>query len=172
MMPGYDRPTGIFGIFDARRYTVPAAPSRVDAEAAAARLIELLKEFEFSDDADFSAALSAILTAAIRSSLPLAPMFHVTAHMPGSGKSYLCELITSFATSQRSAPMRAIASPGSGGSSKSLSSARFLGFFGFAGVGTDMSAGVERSVFGLFIFRRSGRLEMSADLVAASGARA
>lgn len=34
----------------------------------------------------------------------LAPMFHVRAHMPGSGKSYLCELITAFATPQRGTP--------------------------------------------------------------------
>ena len=38
-------------------------------------------------------ALAAILTAAVRPSLPHAPLFHVTAHQPGAGKSYLCELI-------------------------------------------------------------------------------
>jgi len=31
-------------------------------------------------------------------------MFHVRAHMVGSGKSYLCELITAFATPQRGTP--------------------------------------------------------------------
>ena len=45
-----------------------------------------------------------MLTAAIRSSLAHAPMFHVRAHMVGSGKSYLCELITAFATPQRGTP--------------------------------------------------------------------
>lgn len=41
---------------------------------------------------------------AIRPSLVNAPMFHARAHIPGSGKSYLCELITAFATQQRGTP--------------------------------------------------------------------
>ncbi len=45
-----------------------------------------------------------MLTAAVRPSLAHAPMFHVRAHMVGSGKSYLCELITAFATPQRGTP--------------------------------------------------------------------
>jgi hypothetical protein len=36
--------------------------------------------------------------------MPVAPMFHARAHMVGSGKSYLCELITAFATPQRGTP--------------------------------------------------------------------
>ncbi|MDP2829323.1 MAG: hypothetical protein Q8O37_12040 [Sulfuricellaceae bacterium] len=46
----------------------------------------------------------AMLAAAVRPSLAHAPMFHVRAHMVGSGKSYLCELITAFATPQRGTP--------------------------------------------------------------------
>lgn len=34
----------------------------------------------------------------------LAPMYHVRAHAPGSGKSYLYELITAFATPQKGTP--------------------------------------------------------------------
>jgi hypothetical protein len=45
-----------------------------------------------------------MLTATIRPSLAHAPMFHARAHMVGSGKSYLCELITAFATPQRGTP--------------------------------------------------------------------
>ena len=53
---------------------------------------------------DLAAALAAILTATIRSSLPLAPLFHSKAHSISSGKSYLCELITAFVTPQRGTP--------------------------------------------------------------------
>ena len=53
---------------------------------------------------DLAAALAAMLTAVVRPSLAHAPMFHVRAHMVGSGKSYLCELITAFATPQRGTP--------------------------------------------------------------------
>jgi len=45
-----------------------------------------------------------MLTAVVRPSLYHAPMFHVRAPVVGSGKSYLCELITAFATPQRGTP--------------------------------------------------------------------
>ena len=73
-------------------------------QAALALLKDLLTEFSFASDTDLAAALAALLTAAVRPSLPHAPMFHVRAHMVGSGKSYLCELITAFATPQRGTP--------------------------------------------------------------------
>jgi hypothetical protein len=101
---GYDTITGMFGVFDARKFSIPDEPSRLDAESALALLLDLLAEFSFANKSDKAAALAAILTAASRSSLRLAPMFHVRAHAVGSGKSYLCELITAFATPQRGTP--------------------------------------------------------------------
>ena len=101
---GYDPATGVFGLHQARAYVVPECPLRSDAIAALNLLREQLAEFAFAAESDRAAALAAILTAAIRSSLPLAPMFHVRAHMVGSGKSYLCELIAAFATPQRGTP--------------------------------------------------------------------
>ena len=101
---GYDPSSGMFGVFDAREFSIPDNPSLVDAKAALALLQDLLTEFSFPRDADLAAALSAMLTAAVRPSLAHAPMFHARAHMVGSGKSYLCELITAFATPQRGTP--------------------------------------------------------------------
>ena len=101
---GYDRSTGMFGVFDAREFSIPENPIRAEAEAALALLKDLLTEFSFASDTDLAAALAAMLTAAIRPSLAHAPMIHVRAHMVGSGKSYLCELITAFATPQRGTP--------------------------------------------------------------------
>lgn len=101
---GYDATTGMFGVFNAREFAVPDAPSRAQAGAALALLNDLLAEFSFAAEVDRAAALTAMLTAAVRSSLPVAPLFHVRAHMVGSGKSYLCELITAFATPQRGTP--------------------------------------------------------------------
>ncbi len=101
---GYDVATGMFGVFDTRDFAVPMQPTRIEAEAALALLIDTLAEFSFATPTDQAAALSAILTAVVRPSLSVAPMFHVKAHMPGSGKSYLCELITAFATPQRGTP--------------------------------------------------------------------
>ncbi|MBM3380702.1 MAG: hypothetical protein FJY39_13440, partial [Betaproteobacteria bacterium] len=104
MAAGYDPSSRMFGVFDASKFTIPDAPSLPDAEASLTLLKDLLAEFSFTGQSDLAAALSALLTAAVRSSLPHAPMFHVRAHMVGSGKSYLCELITTFATPQRGTP--------------------------------------------------------------------
>jgi hypothetical protein len=101
---GYDSASGMFGVFDAREFSVPGNPTRTDAESAVALLNDLLVEFNFRTESDRTAALAAMLTAAVRPSLAHAPMFHARAHMVGSGKSYLCELITAFATPQRGTP--------------------------------------------------------------------
>ncbi len=101
---GYDSTTGMFGVFDAREFSVPNMPTRDDALAALALLLDLLTEFSFAQVADLAAALAAMLTATVRPSLNHAPMIHVRAHMVGSGKSYLCELITALATPQRGTP--------------------------------------------------------------------
>lgn len=100
----YDPSSGMFGVFDEREFVVPDEPTRTDAEAALIVLQQLLVEFSFASASDSAAALSALLTAAVRPSLTHAPMFHARAHMVGSGKSYLCELITAFATPQRGTP--------------------------------------------------------------------
>lgn len=101
---GYDTATGMFGVFDVREFAVAAKPDKEDAQNALQLLKELLREFNFKTQSDLGAALAAILTAAIRPMLAHAPMFHVRAHMVGSGKSYLCEVITAFATPQRGTP--------------------------------------------------------------------
>ncbi len=101
---GYDVATGMFGVFDAREFSIPEAPTRTQAEAALALLKDLLMEFSFASEIDLAATLAALLTASLRPRLPHAPMFHTRAHMLGSGKSYLCELITAFATPQRGTP--------------------------------------------------------------------
>ena len=101
---GYDPSSGMFGVFDAREFPVPESPTLEHAKAALAVLQGLLTEFNFLTGSDLAAAFSALLTAAIRSSLPEALMFHVRAHMVGSGKSYLCKLITAFASPQLGTP--------------------------------------------------------------------
>lgn len=104
MAAGYESTTGMFGVFDAREFSIPNNPTRDDAMTALAQLQDLLAEFSFAGDADLAAALAAMLTATVRPSLNHAPMVHVRAHTVGSGKSYLCELITALATPQRGTP--------------------------------------------------------------------
>lgn len=101
---GYDPSTGMFGVFNSRKFLLQNEPTREHAEEALKLLNGLLDEFCFLTQEDHSAALSAILTAAIRPSLANALMIHVRAHTASSGKSYLCSLITAFATPQRGTP--------------------------------------------------------------------
>jgi hypothetical protein len=104
MGSGYDPSTSMFGLFDSHDFSILENPTRAQAESALSLLEDLLTEFGFVSKTDQAAALAAMLTAAVRPSLDHAPMFHARAHMVGSGKSYLCELITAFATPQRGTP--------------------------------------------------------------------
>lgn len=94
--PGYDQSTHRFGVFDARDFPM-SDTSPEAAKSALVLLEEVLNEFHFVAPTDKAAALSAIFTAVVRPSLPHAPAFHVRAPVFGSGKTYLCELIGSFA---------------------------------------------------------------------------
>ncbi len=63
----------------------------------------LLQGFSFVQDADRSVALSAILTACIRRSLPTAPLHAFTAPVMGSGKSKLVDIATVVASGREAA---------------------------------------------------------------------
>lgn len=93
---GYDPVSQRIGVFDGAKFPA-VGTSRVEAEKAFDLIRDLLTEFHFVSDADKAAAFSAILTAAVRPSFDLAPAFHVQAPASGSGKSYLCEVISGFA---------------------------------------------------------------------------
>lgn len=94
--PGFDISTGIYGAFEASDYRLDN-PTRELAEHSLAYLIDLLSEFEFETDADRAAAVCAMLTAAVRPSLSVAPAFNITATSSGSGKSYLADIVSLFA---------------------------------------------------------------------------
>lgn len=95
--PGYDAVSMRFGAFDPAKYG-SIGSTREAAEDALALLLGLLDEFPFASASDRAAAVSAIFTAVLRPALDLAPAYSVTAPSPGGGKSYLCELITLFAS--------------------------------------------------------------------------
>ncbi len=97
-LPGYDPITKRFGVFDPNQFPVGEI-TQESAKMALVLLRNLLKEFSFVSPVDEAATLSAIFTAVVRVSLHVAPAFHVHASIFASGKSYLCELIASFAGS-------------------------------------------------------------------------
>ncbi|OAO01443.1 hypothetical protein A8B75_15015 [Sphingomonadales bacterium EhC05] len=94
--PGYDQSSGIFGAFEEVPSDISNA-TREDAQVALKTLTNLLSEFHFESETDRSAAVSAMLTATVRPSLPLAPAFLTTAPDSGVGKSYLNKVIVGFA---------------------------------------------------------------------------
>src|SRR5215831_14063912 len=73
-------------------------PTRDAAEAGLARLSNLFKECSFLTPLDRSVALSGLLTTLVRGSLPTAPMYLIRAHAPGTGKSYLVDVIAAIAS--------------------------------------------------------------------------
>lgn len=94
---GFDAASGMFGAFDVREFHVPAAPTKADARRALGELTELLGEFSFASDNARSAALAAMLTAVVRASLPVAPLFHALAPQIASGKTYLLSIVAALA---------------------------------------------------------------------------
>jgi RepB DNA-primase from phage plasmid len=79
---------------------IPEHPTIDEAMAALDLLLPLLGEFPFVNELDRSVALSGILTALIRPSMPVAPLHLIRAHTAGTGKSYLMDLISVIATGQ------------------------------------------------------------------------
>lgn len=120
--PGYDEQTRLFGVFNADGVEVADHPTMEDARGALACLDSLIDECAFAGPEDKSTAISAMLTAAVRPGLPTAPMFHVKAHQMGTGKSFLCQLITAFASEKAGAP---VAFPRNDGDCKNLLLSQF-----------------------------------------------
>lgn len=104
-LPGYDAQTGL--LFDPQDTRFPAIardPDRDMALRALGYLKDLISTFPFVKDADCAVALSAILTALVRRSLPTAPLHGFNAPTAGSGKSMLVDLASLIATA-RPAPV-------------------------------------------------------------------
>lgn len=100
--PGYDEETGL--LFEPHGAEFPPIldhPIQGDAADALKLLTDLVATFPFVADADRSVALSAILTAAVRASLPTAPLHAFTAPTAGSGKSMLADIAAMIATGRR-----------------------------------------------------------------------
>lgn len=100
--PGYDQRSGI--VYDPMTFTfppIPENPTKEDAIEALALLKRPLASFPFLNPASHSVALSGILTALVRRTLPTAPMHAFSAPTAGSGKSILVDVASVIATGER-----------------------------------------------------------------------
>ena len=95
---GYDVATQLYHMPSLDLPDLPDHPTREQALAALTLLTDLLSEFSFVGPLDRAVALAGILTVLVRGSLQTAPMFIIRAHTPGTGKSYLVDVISTVAT--------------------------------------------------------------------------
>jgi phage/plasmid primase-like uncharacterized protein len=103
---GYDKSTSLLLYGDQSLFKpIPDCPSKEVAQQAIERIIDLIKTFPFVTGHDRSVALSGILTACVRRSLPFAPMHCFSAPTPGCGKSMLVDLICIIACGHEAAVM-------------------------------------------------------------------
>ena len=103
--PGHDPETELYLLPGFQLPPIPESPTKDQARAALTLLIDLLSEFTFKQiegerqkRLNRSVALSGLLTALVRGSLPTAPMHLIRAHMAGTGKSHLVDTIAVVAT--------------------------------------------------------------------------
>lgn len=102
--PGYDPATKLIlaGDEDWTQLNVPEQPTLDDAKAALKWLLETaFADFPFADEASRSVALSALLTAVVRSSIPCAPLHGFSAPQFGAGKSLQAEFSAIVATGSK-----------------------------------------------------------------------
>jgi hypothetical protein len=91
--PGYDPRSGLYLLPGLPLPPIPEHPSREEAQAALESLKDLFGEFSFAEPLDRTVAISGLLTALVRGALSTAPLYLVRAHTPGTGKSYLIDVI-------------------------------------------------------------------------------
>jgi hypothetical protein len=96
--PGYDARSELYLMPGLQLPPIPDRPTRDQAVAALATVKDLLAEFSFKQkNLDCSIAISGLLTALLRGSLPTAPIYLIVADTPGTGKSYLVDVIAMVA---------------------------------------------------------------------------
>jgi putative DNA primase/helicase len=96
---GYDPRSELYLMLDMRLPPMSVSPTQEQGLKSLAILKRLFEEFSFQRKAlDLSVALAGLLTALLRGSLPTSPIFLVRADTPGTGKSYLVDVISTIAT--------------------------------------------------------------------------
>lgn len=105
---GYDEETQIWYQPAEDHFTLPEIsehPTRADAAAALERIKELVEESHFVSALDRAVAIAAIMTAVLRGAFFNAPMYLFFKPEPGTGASYLANIIATLATGHDAVPL-------------------------------------------------------------------
>jgi hypothetical protein len=91
---GYDEATRLLLVSPPPMPVTPDRLTREDALAALRLIEDLLTGFPFVDEVAKAVALSAVITPIVRGAFPVTPMHASRAPAPGTGKSFLCDIIS------------------------------------------------------------------------------
>jgi hypothetical protein len=104
--PGWDAATGLLYRASMTFAPIPDQPTREDAAAASAKLLEVVTDFPFFEDADRSAWLAMLLSMIGRPAITgQVPLFALTANVRGAGKSLLVDAASIIAYGHTAARM-------------------------------------------------------------------
>ncbi len=96
ILEGYDKGTRLLLVDPPALPNMPDEPTKDQALVALALLKGLLREFPFTDETARAVALAGIVTAVARGAFANAPLFIARASTPGSGKSYLWDIVSAM----------------------------------------------------------------------------
>lgn len=100
--PGYDASTRLFYRPTIDFPKIPDRPTRAEAEAALALLLDVVCDFPFKSNAHRAVWVTALLTVLARSMFDgPAPLIGFDANVPGAGKTILADLISRIATGRK-----------------------------------------------------------------------
>jgi hypothetical protein len=102
-VPGYDSSTRIIYHPDPKVYIpeIPVTPTKAEVDAARDLVLEVICDFPFADNASRSNMVALMLTPIVRSAFDgVVPIALLNASNPGSGKSYLANVVSILATGQ------------------------------------------------------------------------
>jgi len=106
---GYDPKTGLYYDGGCPSLSVPPSPNRKDAQMAERRLRKIFSQFPFVErEIALSVVFAYIFTLILRGQIPLAPLFAISATIPGAGKGLLIEICNIIVRGRDAAIMPAV----------------------------------------------------------------
>jgi putative DNA primase/helicase len=94
---GFDHDTELFFTRDFK-LPIPEMPTKEEIEQARAVIHEIIREYRFESDIDYSVAFAAILSSVVRRMIPTCPFFAIDSTKAGSGKTKLADCISIIAS--------------------------------------------------------------------------